>query len=381
MRIIILSAAMFIPSSAYAQEADVPNLFGQRGYVTRDELAKLTFGTAARDLSLCTHIPTPRVPAGSPLWSYFIVKNLAKERRGIDMRFDFVLGNRHASINSCSFNVKPLTLGAKLGAVIQSHCWECGSGSLVDVEANGYYVAGIDLMSCYKLEPGDYEVSWRHSGIESNPARFTVLGPAKDPATPTQGNWAAWKLEVSNFRGKSIGPLNLRPWYGSDLSAALGSGVGDRYITNLEQLSAADDSIQVTAEWKLGKQNDQVTLKLESLDPKMRVGFKDINLYLLATTSVAKGDAPGFVSQTLKLETPLTLDLTFSSNWRIRQEDVQMKEGLRAAFLISTKPLRAPTRNNVRVETLELVERRGGAQPDRIWDGMLRTTIQELSWR
>jgi len=382
------------PISALAQDADVPTSFGHRGYVTRDDLAALKFAAADKDLALLTHVPTPRTPVGEPLWAYFIAKNQGKQPLGLDMRFDFVTGRLHNTTNACSFAVKPLTEGLKLGVMMRSHTWECGSGSLIDVAPQGYYVAGIDLTAWGNLRPGDYELSWSHGKAISNTVKFTVLaGHEKESVARKQPHWTLWELDRRRMQGvakgeadqEPAGLVRMWPWWQGEFSAALGSGVGERYVTDLERLPASDALVRVVADWTLGKYTDRVKLQFTSMDPKVRVRLDSLHVYVIADVpgNCPGGEKAADISRTSTCVTPYSIEMELPSNWRTRPEKEYDVEGtFQAALLVTSKALRPPTRGRMTIEAVEdRLERSRSNQPVQIWDGLLRTELQKLTWR
>lgn len=363
-----------------------PGGFGKNGYVTREDLANLPLGPAAKDLALGVYLPTTSVPVGEPLWAYFVVKNTHDREQGLDMRFDFLTGQTHGTTNSCSFTVKPLTDGVTIGPSRQMHTWECGGGPLVNVAGNGFYVAALDLAAWGKLRPGDYEVSWQYSALVSNTVRFTVLAGEKAPADQvTTRQWNISEVAVSKPKRangrETWGQASLLPWYQGAFSAALGSGVGDRHVTNLELLPASDELLSVSATWELGEITDRVTLHFSAKDPKVRVSLNKFHLYLLADFP---GGRPGndikIADGRRTLTTPYFIEVQLPSSWRTRPKEDKVAEKFQAAFLLTSSPLREPGHRLIesgnRTET-RIVEE----NPAQVWEGLLKTSFQEIPSR
>jgi hypothetical protein len=388
---------LFVAWLAFSFEttAQQPNpSFAQAGYVGKDELSKLTYGPAIKDLALATHVPAPRVRVGEPLWAYFVVKNLGEQMQGLDMRFDFVIGRTH-QVNSGWFSIKPLTDGARLGALQRASVWECGGGPLVDVAAKGYYVGAIDLNAWGKLTPGDYEVSWRSTEHVSNTVRVTILpGPEPQPKERTPRYWTLWELRrggqpVEGQPAKSTKPESwslpaMRPWFASDFSAALGSGIGDRHIVDLEKLPTSDDLLSVSADWKLGDKIDRVTLRLTPKQANVPLSLEKLHVYLLADTPgrssrrPQEGRSDGAVYATRV--TPHTIEMDIPSYWRLPPDKrYQAASAIPAALLVTSESLRPPRRNRQSVERVETRRIREANAP-KIWNGLLRTTIQNVTW-
>jgi hypothetical protein len=276
-----------------AQEAK-PAVFAGNGYLTKDQLAKFTYGPVINGLALGLHLPNTRVSTNEPVWAYFVVKNTQPKLRELDMRFDAVIGSPHALVNSCGFTIRTFDNKRQIAeAKIRNGLWQCGQ-PLVYVPGQDYYVAALDLGDFADLRPGNYEVSWHYSlrDISSNPVRFTVLaGPERRRDAKKPAPWTLWELDLSAAQAgiekkkkspDGEGRSNMRRFPQGELSAALGCGVGGRYITHLDWLPDRDDLITVSADWQLGKEFDRVTLRLAPRKNGQTVTLHDLHVYLLA---------------------------------------------------------------------------------------------------
>jgi hypothetical protein len=373
-----------------AQEAK-PAVFAGKGYLTKDQLAKFTYGPVINGLALGLHLPNTRVSANEPVWVYLVVKNTQPKLRELDMRFDAVIGSPHALVNSCGFTIRTFDNNKRQSAEtkISNGLWECGQ-PLVYVPGHDYYVAALDLGAFADLRPGNYEVSWHYSlrDISSNPVRLTVLAGSerrRDAKKPVP--WTLWELDRSAAQagiGKKkkspddAGLSPMRRFPQGEFSAALGGGLGGRYVTHLDRLPDRDDLITVSTDWQLGHEFDRVTLRLTPRKNGQIVTIHDLHVYLLARgpESLSPSEEEG---KRIAWEKPLTIKSSHSIEfrlplaWRTWSKGIEAPKAFQAAFLITATPIEPPRR----FEVLKDVSKTDG--PEHIWCGLLKTRPKTLT--
>ncbi len=379
-------AVLFVSALASRGSAQTPE-FDPRGYVPRQSLEKLEFGKAVRGLAIATHMPRLAVPADQPIWAYLVAKNLNDQPNGTDFVFGFATSKPGWTGNSCDIKLHRVDEPTKPVALRGGHFWMCGSRSLLELPARGYYVAVVDLGSLARLRPGEHELSWGASGAQpSSPVRFMVqrcgerVRPGDKPA-----EWQAWEIS-SGKRDSDRGPGEPEVWhdarasslYMGELAAALGVGGGGLHVTNLDKIPARDDRLSVAADWEFGDKTDRVVLRFSANDPKAPVDLSSLHVYLLVLA-----DQPDFRPIHDLAPSPMQgkprivaashrVEILLPSNWRAQRKDAVP---FQAALLVTSKEFEHVHRGE-RSELRAVRSVRKDAPPE--WDGILKTPLQAI---
>jgi hypothetical protein len=269
-----------------------PSPPADRGYLTRAELDKVTFGPPARvvkepgvrvktgDAKLAVVFPKPAVEEGEPVAAYLVLRWWDDPPRDVPDRVELASPDRKAGqfarihVHDAKTR-KPVPVpGRRTERLEDLH-------RAFALPENGSYVLTVDVIDDLDLGPGEYEVFATYSGLCSAAANLTVTRAERArprthhrlelepqfrltevyemPAGPQAGG-------KPNFDWKAVEAQDVGDRHEAQMAFRL--GLGGKFYPDVRRVPAADDRLRATAKWEEKGGRDRLTVTFTPVDPK-----------------------------------------------------------------------------------------------------------------
>jgi hypothetical protein len=342
-------------------------------------------------------MPWAKFREGEPVPVYFVLRNNRKSLLGLHSRLELAGPDAHVFGEDCSFSVRDLATGEEQ-VLSLSHITNCGGGSLVDVPANGYYVATCDLRRfclAKRLQPGEYEVDWEFGALRAEAVRFTVA-KSDAPKHAVRMRPALHFYQLTPKDKQTDGPeaagetfiwrdCKLTHTHVEGMSAALAVGQTGVYVPDVQTIPASDGIVEASAVWKQYRDGDRIAVTLRAAAPHKEVRFNELpQLHLQIAAHHDYHPKVGLDERDEKLAdrtnaafvTPLTIEAKLPENWR---ERVSVSGACPVAVVVTSKRLTIP-RGGLKqdVQNCQVDKHADSAESRPVWSGVVRTNALEV---
>jgi hypothetical protein len=368
----------------------------------RDKVADLVqeaeqAGAPKNRFDVAVHMPWTRFLEGEPIPAYLVMRNNRGAVLGLTSRIDFTEALPEIHGGAARFDIRDAVTGKSVLEGL-GHSTNCGGGSLVDVPANGYYVARTDLSraSGQLLPPGEYEVDWEYHPLRSAPVRFTIekSGTPRPFAAKHSGHryfHLTSPMKEADRPGEAGDPFHWSDCHldhvpAASMAAALAVGQHGVYVPDPRTLPARDDLITAALEWRHYRDADRVIVTLRSARSDRPIRFASLPQLVLHVEGTdldpaywrhdTENSLESARDGTL-LKTPLTIEAKLPADWR---ERAGVSGTARVAVLIAAERVELPRGPGQRLERLEKVREVRAADSPATWSGIVRTEAIELQF-
>lgn len=406
----ILFAAVLAAAPVPRDQAAVS--FGANGLLTSEDLKTVRFnskpartaeelkglqlkpGERPEDYDAAVHLPRTRILHGEPIPAFFVVKNATKRKLGLKMLLEFAAPECRFR-GETDLQIKCLTPGVE-ASLLMAHCTHCSADPLVEIPANGFWVAHGDLtrLGAEPLPPGEYQVEWTCQVRAAEPVRFTVLpgnGAAIKPSPqPDRHRFLAIQPDDAQAgKGDTFAwsDFGMEPIRAVQMAASLGVGLFGKYVPDYRTIPATDGKLIVRASLRREKDIEKLIVTLDSKDPRTPVEFEDVPKVYLHIEEKSDNKSMENLARALRdemrraeprLRTPMIIEVPFDAE---RWKEAGFAEG-RVAAIVTSGKLEFPRRGR-ELEKLQarLDIRSVGRDPASIWTGVLRSEFLPLNSR
>jgi hypothetical protein len=406
--------ALLVPLAAAAPVPLKPEPRLKHWVLLPEDLAKIPFpdeadaldpkapeGIAPKrgEVALGLHLSQNRYRMGQSIPALFAVKNLTKKDLGLDFRLDLLETPPHFA-NSCSVFIRNTRTNSNF-SLSNTKTWECGSGALCGVPAEGFLALRGDLGFTPNgpLPVGDYVCHWTYGRLRSNAVRFTVIESPTDgnprPARVVRvlnvqsepaGQQARMlkKIEIENdnrieiLDGTELAPVSTR-----ELVQALGAGVQGQHYPHLNEIPEEDDLLRIRTKWTTVDKRDYVTIAFESKNPDRPVSFQQMPTVFLILEGAGEtqrernqqeAKADRLDEKRAFLETPVSVEVRLVPNWKAIA-------GLSGPVRVSVLAMsEAPNLDRFALKRLQQEEKIKFVEATPIWNGILRSSEREFDF-